>query len=80
MENERNTKIGEIASMVCQMNDEQLEAVSGGGCGGQKKTTCPKCSSTNIMKTGEDLEDGRMRYDYVCQDCLHRWTIRGTDF
>ena len=62
------------------LTDEQLEAVSGGGCGGQKKTTCPKCSSTNIMKTGEDLEDGRMRYDYVCQDCLHRWFTRGAEF
>lgn len=62
------------------LNDEQLEVVTGGGCGGQKKTTCPKCSSTNIMKIGEDLEDGRMRYDYVCQDCLHRWFTRGADF
>ena len=62
------------------LTDEQLEAVPGGGCGGQKKTTCPKCSSTNIMKKGEDLEDGRMRYDYVCQDCLHRWFTRGADF
>ena len=27
MDNDRNTKIGEIASMVCQMNDEQLKNV-----------------------------------------------------
>ena len=63
-----------------ELTDEQLEAVSGGGCGGQKKKVCPKCNSTNIMKIGEDLEDGRMRYDYVCQDCLHRWSTRGADF
>lgn len=27
MTNDRTTKIGEIASMVCQMNDEQLKNV-----------------------------------------------------
>ena len=63
-----------------ELNDEQLEAVSGGSCDGQKKKVCPKCNSTNITKYNEDLEDGRMRYDYVCQDCLHRWFTRGTDF
>ena len=63
-----------------ELTDEQLEAVSGGNCGGQKKKVCPKCNSTNITKYNEDLEDGRMRYDYVCQDCLHRWFTRGADF
>ena len=27
MDDDRNTKIGEITSMVCQMNEEQLENV-----------------------------------------------------
>lgn len=74
-------EILEIAkSEGVMLNDEQLEAVTGGSCGGQKKKVCPKCNSTNIMKIGEDVEDNRMRYDYVCQDCLNRWSTRGADF
>lgn len=76
---ESSTEVLELAKKEgVELSDEQLEAVTG-GCGGSnnKTTSCPKCNSTSIMKYNEELENGRMRYDYVCPDCLHRWSVRG---
>ena len=61
-----------------QLSDEQLEAVSGGGCSSTRK--CPMCGSTNIerktdatIKTTKD--DARVVKVYVCKDCKHTWYI-----
>ena len=46
-----------------ELNDEQLEAVSGGVC---TPTSCPKCHSKNIspyMYGGVEF--------YECRDCKH---------
>ena len=56
-----------------QLSDEQLEAVSGGGCGGGNK--CPQCGSKDI--TTETMEnkgsaDARV-YGCKCRKCGHKW-------
>ena len=59
------------------LSDEQLEAVSGGGCG---KSGCPKCGSKNLTKTyrKKDLPGSggisSKKVDYKCKDCGHKWT------
>ena len=62
-----------------ELNEEQLAAVSGGGCSSTRK--CPMCGSTNIKrKTGDtkiktakdDAKNGKV---YVCKDCKHIWGV-----
>ena len=61
-----------------QLSDEQLEAVSGGGCFGTKG--CPECGSNNLKTTKryEEKPDWRggntTYYDVKCKDCGHKWT------
>ena len=59
-----------------QLSDEQLEAVSGGGCKAEEPT-CPKCKSKNIRKWRETMFEGKMRYDFACDDCGHKWYTQG---
>ena len=48
-----------------ELTDEQLEAVSGGGCGGSSdKVKCPKCGSENIKE-----DNG----NYTCYNCRCKW-------
>ncbi len=61
-----------------QLNEEQLAAVSGGGCSSTRK--CPMCGSTNIkrktdaaIKTTKD--DATTVKVYVCKDCKHTWHV-----
>ena len=59
-----------------ELNDEQLEAVSG-GCGGDGKK-CPKCGSSNINVVVEEaakttLDAGGTVRKYRCLDCNHKW-------
>ena len=62
-----------------ELNEEQLAAVSGGGCSSTRK--CPMCGSTNIkrktddtkIKTAkDDAKDGKV---CVCKDCKHIWVV-----
>ena len=61
-----------------ELNEEQLEAVSG-GCGGGKK--CPKCGSTNVKRKTEDVDlvehqgPGSKVIAYICKDCKHAWVV-----
>ena len=62
-----------------QLSDEQLEAVSGGGCIG-RDPECPECGSKNLKITHRS-EDTYCNYgdyyryiDFKCKDCGHKWT------
>ena len=62
-----------------ELNDEQLEAVSG-GCGGDGLggIKCPKCGSSNINVVVEEaakttLDAGGTVRKYRCLDCNHKW-------
>ena len=60
-----------------ELNDEQLEAVSG-GCGGSE-IKCPKCGSSNIkIVSQQDIKSqftaGETVTNYRCLDCNHKWT------
>ncbi|MBO5529670.1 MAG: hypothetical protein J6A47_10240 [Bacilli bacterium] len=48
-----------------ELNDEQLEAVSGGVC---TPTSCPKCHSKNL---GSYMYGGLTNYE--CRDCKHEF-------
>ena len=57
-----------------ELTDEQLEAVSGGGCFSKDK--CPKCGSTKLEGWfedtpgyGDDVTDHHLR----CKKCGYEW-------
>ena len=50
-----------------ELTDEQLQAVSGGGC----SEHCPKCGSKNIYTFG--FQAYHCSYDVFCRDCHYRW-------
>jgi len=52
-----------------ELTNEQLEAVSGGGC----SEHCPKCGSKNLQTHPYTLLDHELTYDVVCLDCHYRW-------
>ena len=62
-----------------QLSDEQLEAVSGGGCIG-RDPECPKCGSKNLNITYRTEKNNAGYYDDIrytdfrCNDCGHKWT------
>ena len=49
-----------------ELNDEQLEAVSG-GCGFSDPTNCPKCNSTNFITADINMDGSRVKY--YCNSC-----------
>ena len=52
-----------------ELNDEQLQAVSG-GCGASTGVTCPKCGSQNIYFCGQNLWYEK---EYKCKACNNRF-------
>ena len=50
-----------------ELNDEQLEAVSGGGCG--DPLICPRCSSQNCRNRNGY---GGAQW-HICDDCKYEW-------
>ena len=53
------------------LSEEQLEAVSGGGCFGRDDPKCPKCGSKNLKTI---TLAGHTNYDeFECNDCGHRY-------
>ena len=50
-----------------QLSDEQLEAVSGGGCGFSFPKKCPECGSKQITATQKHF------MEFKCEDCGHKW-------
>ena len=61
-----------------ELTDEQLEAVSGGGCLGGT-TKCPECGSKDVKETVEEHEVNRTTgtketvYKYKCRKCGYKW-------
>lgn len=51
-----------------ELSDDELDNVSGGGCGGDNKPKCRKCGGT-LVYTGSTFP--RKSYYYACQRC-HR--------
>ena len=56
-----------------ELTDEQLAAVSGGGCFSTIK--CPKCGSTKHYKEEHIVGFGGSSTQkfYICKDCGHKW-------
>ncbi len=55
-----------------ELNNEQLEAINGGGCGTSRK--CPKCKSNNYkMLPHKSTMMGAELYGYKCLDCGYTW-------
>ena len=59
-----------------ELTDDQLEAVSGGGCGFVDPTNCPGCNSTDFI-TADITSDGS-RVTYYCNGC-HRKFVSDND-
>ena len=63
-----------------ELNDEQLEAVSG-GCGGDG-IKCPKCGSLNIKTVSKEeikrgiYEESEKMATYRCLGCNHKWSVK----
>ena len=62
-----------------ELTDEQLEAVSGGGCfGGTDK--CPECGSEDISTSHKDYKEvssgsgDATQYIYKCRNCGYKWS------
>ncbi len=61
-----------------ELTDEQLEAVSGGGCL-NATTKCPECGSKDVKETVErDSNPGGgggsvTTYTWKCRKCGHKW-------
>ena len=61
-----------------ELTDEQLEAVSGGGCL-NKTTKCPECGSKDVKETVEEYDypdsggGGFTVWKYKCRKCGHKW-------
>ena len=50
-----------------QLSDEQLEAVSGGGCSNSVK--CPDCRSKNVKEISNNVKGKPIGKMYKCCDC-----------
>ena len=65
-----------------ELNDEQLAAVSGGGCVSEEQTgfVCPNCQSTNTRGTYDDaLLGSRGGFKCRCDDCCSEFVARYED-
>lgn len=55
-----------------ELNDEQLEAVNGGGCGSTIK--CPNCGSKDFIRYEKFSDVGsNLTTEYKCKKCGKRW-------
>ena len=50
-----------------ELSDDELDNVSGGGCGESKVKYCPDCNS-ELRMVGFGVT-GNMRFDYLCDSC-----------
>ena len=62
-----------------ELTDEQLEAVSGGGCF-TVTLECEMCGSKDISKSKKNYytSSGKTLYHYKCEKCGHEWEIYKT--
>ena len=60
-----------------ELNDDQLMAVSGGGCVETSLNlgVCPNCGSSNFTYT-VDSQFSTKVYHCECRDCQERWTAK----
>ena len=56
-----------------ELNDEQLAAVSGGGCDSGSGLKCPECGSHDIKNVPSKNVMGIAVYTYKCKKCGHMW-------
>ena len=61
-----------------ELNEEQLEAVSGGGCGEVNNSSataivCPSCGSYDVETI--TVEGDGAHFDCVCKKCRHTWSV-----
>lgn len=56
-----------------ELSDEQLEAVSGGGC--LVKIKCLYCGSFNFEQINMEKTNYGRNYQYKCKDCGEEWTV-----
>lgn len=57
---------------VC-LNEAQLAAVSGGGCGGGGSIECPDCGSDEFKELSPKSVNGIVTYYYRCKKCGKVW-------
>ena len=61
-----------------ELNDEQLEAVSG-GCGtssAEPPKSCPNCGSADIIAIfNDDLPNSKGGFECHCNACSNNWTV-----
>ena len=58
-----------------QLNDEQLEAVSGGGCFEESGVFCPKCGQENVRKLDGGYTSYQRWVTYKCQSCGYTYEV-----
>ena len=59
-----------------ELNEEQLAAVSGGGCfDGFKKRKCPECGSSNLDVAGSEKVSGHEYTILKCKKCGNKWRM-----
>ena len=57
-----------------ELTDEQLEAVSGGGCFSSSEQ-CPKCGNKDIKETYHNDRYGGEYYTCKCRKCGNTWNV-----
>ena len=59
-----------------ELNEEQLAAVSGGGCfDGFKKRKCPDCGSSDLDVWGSEKVSGHEYTILECKKCGNKWRM-----
>ena len=56
-----------------ELNDQQLEAVTGGACAGDSTCRCSECGSKNIKHKVKNLPNNAEVHIWTCQDCGNSW-------
>ncbi len=56
-----------------ELNDQQLEAVTGGACAGDSTCRCSECGSKNIKHKVKHLPNNAETHIWTCQDCGAAW-------
>ena len=54
-----------------ELSDDELDDVSGGGCGESKTKYCPNCNS-ELRMTSEGTGNFSMKFYYLCDSCGYK--------
>ena len=55
----------------CELSDDELDDVSGGGCGESKTKYCPNCNS-ELRMMSEGTGNFSMKFYYLCDSCGYK--------